>query len=40
MVKFGRIDVWTQGDMIGYLPYRFKVFPTVYFVHKGVVGIC
>ncbi len=26
--------------MLGYMPYRFKVFPTVYFVHKGELGIC
>ena len=39
-VKFGRVDVWTQTDMLSYLPYRFQVFPSIYFYHKGEIGLC
>jgi hypothetical protein len=40
MIKFGRVDVWTQGDMQSYLPYKFQVFPSIYYYHKGEVELC
>jgi len=39
-IKFGRIDIWTQSEMSSYLPYNFKVFPTVYSNNKGSIEIC
>lgn len=39
-IKFGRVDVWTQGDMLSYLPYKFQVFPSIYYYHKGEVELC
>jgi hypothetical protein len=39
-VNFGRVDVWTQSDMLGYMPYRFQVFPSIYYIDKGEVGLC
>lgn len=35
VVKFGRIDVWFQSNMISYIPYKFQVFPGLYIVDKG-----
>lgn len=26
--------------MLSYLPYNFQVFPSIYYVHKGEVGLC
>ena len=35
IVKFGRIDIWHQSNMVSYIPYRFQVFPGIYIIDKG-----
>lgn len=39
-IKFGRIDIWNQGEMASYIPYKFQLFPSVYFVDQGHTQIC
>lgn len=38
-VRFGRIDVWHQHDMLPYIPYSFTVHPSIYSMHKGVTDL-
>lgn len=38
-VKFGRVDAWHQQDMLDYIPYSFKLFPSIYSLRKGVSNI-
>lgn len=40
IVKFGRVDIWHQSNMNSYLPYKFQVFPSVYFLDQGYSEIC
>ena len=40
VIKFGRIDVWRQEDMLSYIPYRFQIFPAVYTYDHGYSEIC
>ena len=35
VIKFGRIDVWRQEDMLSYIPYRFQIFPALYTYDHG-----
>ena len=35
VIKFGRIDVWQQSDMKGYIPYNFQIYPGLYSIHRG-----
>ena len=40
VVNFGRIDIWLQSDMTSYIPYKFQVFPSIYYTHDGSSEIC
>jgi hypothetical protein len=40
IIRFGRIDIWHQGDMGSYIPYRFQVFPSIYLLDGGYSEIC
>jgi hypothetical protein len=40
IVRFGRIDVWQQSEMKGYIPYKFQLFPGLYSVQRGSEALC
>jgi hypothetical protein len=40
VVNFGRIDVWQQSEMKGYIPYKFQIFPGLYTSHRGEEKLC
>lgn len=40
VINFGRIDIWLQSDMTSYIPYKFQVFPSIYYTHEGSSEIC
>jgi hypothetical protein len=38
-VRFGRIDILHNPNMLSYLPYSFQLYPAIYSMHRGTSEI-